>query len=355
MLILLCLFLASNWGEIANLTRGQMRLTLSRDLAQYLVENDYRFPNSWNDFEEQQFVKRFGKPSGVKHNSVLNRKFILPWGESLTNDFVLTRVWFESIDGQRLAEDEAFTREVLFDVLSMSTNKAVNQKIICALESNTRKDDQFQNQTANSLYRFEKQNTNSMAGVEWIIVKKLEQTIDLQCALFLISLRCHYDEISDKRFLKKKLDDSSLGADNFCAELFSIFDMYNGLLVDEHSPSNALKVVLLTTSDRQERYQELLCRKTRLFQEPLPTNIVAYVEKSMDSLDLLSEDEKRSFMPVYAFFKGVFLQVYAQHFLGKSDPDRYFKPEDRDLYHKKAVNSQPTDAEIDFLKTLFNK
>lgn len=122
----LCVVLANLYQTVG---RGQMRLTLSKELSLYLVENGYVFPKSWNDFEEYYFVKKFGKSSDSKWNSVLNKKFTVPWGESLTNNNVLTSVWFKSIDRQRVAEDEAFTREVLFNVLSISTNTTVNEII----------------------------------------------------------------------------------------------------------------------------------------------------------------------------------------------------------------------------------
>jgi hypothetical protein len=198
-------------------------------------------------------------------------------------------------------------------------------------------------------------NTNSTAGVEWTIVNKLEQTIDLQCAIFLVSLRNHYDKIFDKSFLKKKLDDSSLGEDNFCAELFMDFDMYDGLLVDDHSESNALKKVLLALASRQDKLQYYLCRRTRLFQAPLPTNIVLYLDKSMESLDFLSEDEKKKFMSIYVFFKSSFLQVYARHFHNRINPDRFIKKEELSWYNKKTFESKPTNEEIIFLFDLFKE
>jgi len=120
-------------SDTSQLVRGQMRLNLSRELAQYLVDNDCRFPKSWNDYEEYHFVKRFGKANDSKSSSILNNKYLLPWGQSLTNNNVLSSVWFKSIDRKRVAEDKAFTREVLFDVLSISTNKALNETIINAL------------------------------------------------------------------------------------------------------------------------------------------------------------------------------------------------------------------------------
>lgn len=120
-------------GVYQTVGRGQKRLTLARKIAQYLVENEYVFPDSWNDFEDYYYFKRYGKRSHSKHNSVLHKLFVLPWGESLTNHVVLTRCWFKSIDRERTAEDIAFTRVVLFDVLSLSTNSVVDNAINSAL------------------------------------------------------------------------------------------------------------------------------------------------------------------------------------------------------------------------------
>ena len=112
-------------SKISTNVRGQAWFHLSRNLAHYLVENDYRFPKSWDDYEEYYYVKKFGVASKSKRNSALNGKFVLPWGESLTNDVVLTSTWFKSIDRQYVFADadEDFCQMVLGEIFHVSTNK----------------------------------------------------------------------------------------------------------------------------------------------------------------------------------------------------------------------------------------
>jgi len=128
--IFLCMRLPKYVQDITLLVRGQMRLTLSRELAQYLVENDYSFPKNWEDFENHKRRSKLGTDSVVITNSVLRQKFSLPWGESLTNINVLSSVWFKSLDSQRPLEDAIFTRETLFNMWTISTNKEYVEALI---------------------------------------------------------------------------------------------------------------------------------------------------------------------------------------------------------------------------------
>jgi len=118
---------------------GSERFHLSRNLAHYLVENDYRFPKSWDDYEEYYYVKKFGVPSKSKRNSELNGKYVLPWGESLTNDVVLTSTWFKSIDRQYADLDFTFCASVLGEIFNVSTNKVLKDNIVRAFRANQQK------------------------------------------------------------------------------------------------------------------------------------------------------------------------------------------------------------------------
>jgi hypothetical protein len=134
--VLLCFVAMKITRDTSTLVRGQMRLSLARDLAQYLVENDYRFPKDWVDYENYLGRSRTNNMYKSSTYSALTKFFSLPWGESLTNDFVLSDVWFKSIDRQRPNEDKVFTREVLFNVWTVSTNRVLVEGIIRTWDEN---------------------------------------------------------------------------------------------------------------------------------------------------------------------------------------------------------------------------
>ena len=112
---------------IASLVRGAMLRTLSEQLAHFIVENDYRLPHNWVEYECYYFGKKgIRYQPSANSSSSLDKRFILPWGESVTNQVVLTnKCWFKSIDRENVKEDMGMTHLTMSYVRQFSTNHVI--------------------------------------------------------------------------------------------------------------------------------------------------------------------------------------------------------------------------------------
>lgn len=208
-------------------------------------------------------------------------------------------------------------------------------------------------QMTNQLARFNRQGTNLIEAVEWQILTGLESTLDIQCALFILSIRYHENDKIDKDYWKQRLDSADLGEDNFCDVFFELFDKFYRFQREEGSYTNAQREVSLAISRRSERLYDDFRRRARPFQNgPLTLNDGS-LENPVDIMGALSTDEKKTFILIYTFFKKEFFHVYSKYFAQDKQADRFFRKSELDWYESKAFNSQPTTSEIEFLLALY--
>jgi hypothetical protein len=113
------------------MNRYQVRVKISRNIACYLKDNNYRFPCDWSYIVK---IKGCTEIGGIDNLESYTNDFTLPWGVSVTNTEVMAGAWFKTIKKNRHNEDIIHSRLALFHMDQICSNEVTRISIMKALK-----------------------------------------------------------------------------------------------------------------------------------------------------------------------------------------------------------------------------
>lgn len=188
----------------------------------------------------------------------------------------------------------------------------------------------------------------NMSEVAWQILSGLERSIDVRCAILVVSVRQHFQDPINREYCKERLSDAELGSDEFQLEIDKLFSDAINLQREGEAYSEILKEITTYANKPRVRRMDTYRGMCRPFLTSPPTlDRYEFDQKEiLDVRDLMSAEEKYRYMLLYAHFKTILASTFERYLIQdlKLDANGSVK-----VVWKEHKSSGATDAEINFL------
>jgi hypothetical protein len=188
----------------------------------------------------------------------------------------------------------------------------------------------------------------NMSEVAWQILSGLERSIDVRCAILVVSFRRFARRPINKEDCKPRLSNADLGAAVFQSEMSDLFRYALALQQEGEPSSEILKEITTYANKPRDRLMDTYRQMCRPFLTSPPTRDRYEFDRKeiLDVRDLMSVEEKYRYMLLYAHFKTIFASTFERYLTQdlKMDENGSVK-----VVLKEYESSGASDDEVNFL------
>lgn len=155
----------------------------------------------------------------------------------------------------------------------------------------------------------------NMTEVAWQILSSLERSIDVRCAVLVVSFRRLDRGPINKEDCKLRLRNAELGAAVFQSEMSDMFCYAFALQQEREASSEILKEIASAAKIPQDRLMVTYRQMFRPFltSPPTPDREEFDRQESKEVRDLMSIEEKYRYMLLYAHFKTILASTFVRY------------------------------------------
>jgi len=189
----------------------------------------------------------------------------------------------------------------------------------------------------------------NMTEVAWKIFSGLERSVDVRCAILVVSARRHFQDPINKEYCKERLGDAELGADEFKLEIDNLFSDAINLQREGETYSEILNEITQYANKPRDRLMDTYRQMCRPFLTSPPTRDRYEFDRKeiLDVRDLMSVEEKYRHMLLYAHYKAILASTFERYLTQDLKMDENGSVKAVWAEQKKA--SGASDDEVNFL------